>query len=595
MKTLFKLRPHTKPKTDFFVFDTETVKRKGNRVKYDLRAKSDAFYFGVIYGHNFTKIIYSIKEFITEFQDERYHKKKVFAHNAEYDLSVVFDNIYDFDPKAIFNGKFICATNGNCMFADSMNIYPTSVKKIGSMLGKEKGQLNAGNIDHWFDISKGVPSKDINYCIRDCEIVFDALFLAFEFAGQIKITQASLSLAYFKRYHLPFNIKHNPNLTKEFFKSYYGGRTECFKMGKTLSRVIDVNSMYPFAMKKDFPNPLSLRKFSPLKPESKTTIKKFISLIKKYEGTATIKVIHKEYWLGFLPVRHNKKLIFPIGEFSGSWNFPEIRFALEHNIIEIISVDSYTYGSKMKSPFISFVDHLYSERFKTNNEFDIYRIKIYMNSLYGKLAQRILEESTYLKDINSPESNVLIEKHQKECTFIKIQSFNFERSDAFLITKSKQGEALPYSIPSFASYVTSYGRIQLLKKLIDNKHNTPVYCDTDSIFLENLPPEPITLKTSNIPILGAWKLEDKIVTNIRGLKNYEYLENDEPKRALKGVPKTAIEIRPNVWEYFNLTKTKESLRRQIESGIKIKRTKVLKEIYDKRIVLENGETNPIEL
>jgi hypothetical protein len=106
------------------------------------------------------------------------------------------------------------------------------------------------------------------------------------------------------------------------------------------------------------------------------------------------------------------------------------------------------------------------------------------------------------------------------------------------------------------------------------------------------PPNP-TL--NNIPVLGKWKKEEKIVINIRGLKNYEYIENNELKRALKGVPKTAIEIKPNVWQYSNLTKTKEALRRNIESGILIKRTKVLSELYDKRLVNSDGTTKPIIL
>ena len=72
----------------------------------------------------------------------------------------------------------------------------------------------------------------------------------------------------------------------------------------------------------------------------------------------------------------------------------------------------------------------------------------------------------------------------------------------------------------------------------------------------------------------------------KNLKNYEYIEHNEIKRALKGVPKNALEVRPNVWHYENLTKTKEALRRNIEAGIKIKRTKVISEIYDKRIVLK---------
>ncbi len=125
---LYRLKPAKKLKLDFFVFDTET---RG------LRGKSDAFIFGVVYGYNYKNVIYTVDDFKKEFLKPMYKDKKVFAHNAEYDLGVIYDNIYAFDPKAIFNGKFICATNGNCLFADSGNIFPkTSVEKLGKMLSQ---------------------------------------------------------------------------------------------------------------------------------------------------------------------------------------------------------------------------------------------------------------------------------------------------------------------------------------------------------------------------------------------------------------------------------------------------------------------------
>jgi hypothetical protein len=44
-----------------------------------------------------------------------------------------------------------------------------------------------------------------------------------------------------------------------------------------------------------------------------------------------------------------------------------------------------------------------------------------------------------------------------------------------------------------------------------------------------------------------------------------------------------------------LVKTKESLKRNIEPGVITERIKEIKNTYDKRIVLFNGETKPIEI
>ncbi len=271
MKVLQKLSPKVKPLTDFYVFDTENGERDGKKVKYNFNKE---FIFGVIYGFNYTRVIHSKKEFIETLLEPRFKGKILFAHNAEYDLTVLFDNIYLLDPQAIFNGKFICATNGNCRFADSMNIFVgQSVAKIGKQLGKPKQDIL---YDHWYN---EITSQHINYCIQDCVIVWDALYMTFEFAGDIKITQASLSMTYFRRHHLEFNIKHNEN-TKYFWDSYYGGRTEAFKIGPTNASVIDVNSMYPYCMKTEkFPNP------ERLKVENQVDVKYFLKrILYNYEG-----------------------------------------------------------------------------------------------------------------------------------------------------------------------------------------------------------------------------------------------------------------------------------------------------------------------
>lgn len=581
MERLMRLRPKVKLHTDFYVFDTETGNIKDGKIKYELNARPESFLFGVIYGHNFTKVIYSVEDFQNELKDPRYKNKKVFAHNAEYDLNVLYGNIYDMDAEAIFNGRFIRATNGNCIFADSMNIYKASVKKIGAMLGLNKQKLGDDNLTSSLD-GKKIPAKDINYCIRDCEIVYEALIRIFEDAGDIKITQASLSLTYFRRYHQPFNIDHNHN-TSYFWNSYYGGRTEAFKLGDTHATVYDVNSMYPDRMKNTvFPNPKYLKKETCVKP------KNFINrYLYNFEGCIHATVIHKDNWIGFLPVKYEGKLCFPTGVLTGWWNFNEIRFALERGVIEITQINTVVYGEPMESIFKGFVDTLYLKRYQTDNELEIFRIKIFMNSLYGKFAQRINTETIYLDNVEKHLD--LIHEHQRKKTLIKLMPFNSERSDAFLVVKSKNNYSLKYSIPSFSSYITSAARLVLLEKLLEWENFKPVYCDTDSIFLE------IDPKITTSKKLGDWGKENKIVTNISGLKNYSYIENSEEIRKIKGVPKYAKQIEKNTFEYYNLIKTKEALRRQIDPGVKIKRTKVLRNKYTKRIVLDNGETEPIKL
>jgi len=217
------LRPE-KPKKDisklkynFFVFDTETTK---------LEPMPKNFVFGVIYGFNYKKVIYSVEEFINEFNEPRYKNKYVFAHNAEFDLLTIFGNVITkIDNKAIFNGKFITAKYNNITFGDSLNIYPSSVEKIGLMLGSEKHENKKVKTEGLkFD---NITNDDIEYCIQDCRIIYKALLSIFEDIGTIKLTIASLALYHFRCNYLKKDLQYN-ELNENFFESYYGGRTEAF-------------------------------------------------------------------------------------------------------------------------------------------------------------------------------------------------------------------------------------------------------------------------------------------------------------------------------------------------------------------------------
>lgn len=608
LRRLWRLKPSVKLCTDFYVFDVETgIRKKDGYIYWCLNAQPKSFIFGVIYGHNYTKVIHTLKEFHETLLEPRFKNKKVFAHNAQYDLNTLYGNIYELDPNAIFNGKFICATNGNAIFADSGNVFVgASVATIGKMMGLNKQKL--GDNTYRSKVNKkmfgGIPAKDINYCIRDCQIIWDALLSVFEFAGEIKITQASLSMTYYRRYHQPYHIDHNEN-TKYFWVSYYGGRTEVFKLGKTHSKVIDVNSMYPYCMKTiKFPNPKIL------KQELNISINLFMKYLEWFEGMAFMDVIHKESWIGFLPVKKDGKLLFPVGNISGAWNFNEIRFALSKGIITIKKVHKVIYSEPLNSPFVSYVDTLQEQKLKAElegNEFNRDRAKRFSNSLYGKFAQRITEESIYINDVQKQWD--VIQQYQRDGKFIRLQTFNKDRNDAFLIVSNTKQFDISYSIPSFSSYITSAARVILLQKLIELENCKPVYCDTDSIFFE------IDKGLKSDFSLGGWKVENKIVTEIRGLKNYKYIEakGNEVWR-VKGVPvnkgktvkifrdnQTEIEvpmveqIADNKFRYYNLVKSKEALKRNMEPGVIMERLKVIKNTYDKRIILNDGKTKPIEL
>lgn len=577
MKTLQQTKSKIRPenlKRSFYVFDVETTK---------LEPIQENFVFGVLYGYEYEFIFHTIDEFLNELKKARFKKKFIFAHNAEFDLLTIFGNIYQrLDSTAVFNGKFISAHYENSItFADSLNIFPSTVQKIGQTIGLEK--MENAKVKTEGLTKENITQLDIDYCIRDCEIVFLALQKIFETTGTVKITLASLSMFTFRNKFLSKPIYYN-EFNDEFHLSYYGGRTECFKIGKVKAKVFDVNSMYPYAMTKlKFPDTKALKK------ETKIDSKYLIYLVKRYEGMTKIKVRHKETYFGFLPCRmeigSQTKLMFPVGEFETTVNFNELRFALEQNVIEILSVDFVIYGNAIESPFVDFVKFHYEHRLQTEDELEKLIDKLKSNSLYGKFGQKIKYNTEYF-DMLPFE---IITELKKTSKFYELKLFSQNRNDCFLTTEREQFKNSFFAIPSFSSYITSYCRVILLKALLANEKNSVVYCDTDSVFLEG------DFVGNVSSVLGDFKEENKIVTEIRGLKNYSCIENGIEKDIIKGVSKNSLKLENGKYEITKYYKTLESLRRCVEAGLQYKMTKELKHVYDKREILKDGNTKPIKL
>lgn len=564
---------------NFFVLDVETTK---------LEPIPKNFVFGVIYGYNFKKIIYSVTDFRCELAKEKYNNRYIFAHNAEYDLLTIYGNIYTgIDRSAVFNGRFISAKHEKKTFADSLNIFPASVSKIGETLGIKK--LDNEKIKKGSLRKSNITNEDINYCIRDCQIIYDALLKFFELVGVIKVTLSSLVMFNFRNTYLPENLYYS-ELNDEFYDSYYGGRTEAFKIGKVKAQVYDINSMYPAAMRDiKFPDVKNLRK------EIKVDVKYLLYLLKRFEGLAKVTIRHKETYFGYIPKKHEikssgtttTKLVFPVGTFETVVNFNELRYAVFNKVVDILSVEYIVYANAVESPFKKFIEDNYNLRKDTKNDLDKLIYKLKMNSLYGRFAMRMKYTTTYY-DLIPYE---IIEELQQTDHFYQLKTFSQKRNDCFLITENEKFVNSFFAIPSYSSYITSACRVKILESLLDNENEHVVYCDTDSIFLEGAFSGDCSQK------LGDWKKEDKNVTEIRGLKNYTFKDiQDNSVDVIKGISKQAKKLSDGTFRQTKYYKTKESLRRGTETGKQYIQTKKLVHKYDKRIVNKsNGETKPLKL
>lgn len=558
----------------FFVFDTETGSLKNGVIEYFLSARPEHLLFGCVYGMYrgklYKKVLHSAEEFRKEFKRRMYRGAIVYAHNAEYDLSAVYGNIYKLDSDAVFNGKFIACSNGVCTFADSFNLLPAKVEKLGELLNLPKLKLGGTSMkrnvaDMW---------KDVEYCFRDCEIVFKSLQEIFADL-EPSFTIGSLSLKLFRTQYLKKTIKVSP-LADHFFEALYGGRTEAFYIGKCAGYVYDINSAYPDTMQKDqLPNCTTLKLVHP----------KSMKELEGLEGMIRAKVIvddNEEY--PALPVRHDNRLIFPVGKLRGSWTLCEFRYALKNTKMRLIEIESAIVSRPIASPFTDYITDNYRKRLATTNEFQKLYRKLFMNNLYGKLIQRAREDFHYC-ETQREAFKFIRDKKIKRAELVEVQ-------DGFFV-KYEKNQIFQHTIAPWGAYITSRVRIKLHalgKKYFDHL----LYCDTDSNVLS------IKLDL-NSQQLGGWKREKKLITKIRALKDYVYtdLESGETNTALKGVKKDAVSLDEyaNAFLQKRMVKTRESMRRidNLPPGTFIQQMKFVSGDYKKRHVFKDGTTKPFKL
>jgi len=496
MAKIEKLKPSNK-EYKYGVFDIETA---------GLNAK--AFKFGVVKVDG-THFVFEDKEKMLNFMlKKEYEGYNFYAHNGEYDLSGLFENIIgDLKPEdsILYSGSNlislkICTrkeSNGKnhkekrfyVTFLDSMNYFQTSLENLGNAIGMKK--LKEIVDYEVMEINK----NNIYYCKRDCDILEESLKQFFTLLNSYgvtpKLTIASNALAVFRTAFLEKDYNVNVKYDDVFKLSYFGGRTEVFKHEVGAGQCYDFNSLYPSVMisENKYPDPSKLRMAFGLD--------ELFNILEDtdYEGVAyiTVKCTNN---IPLLPFKHENKLYFPTsknGDLSGYYNFPEIREALKSGY-EIIKAGEIIYSIGINSPFGEYVETLYKlrqEYKKAGSSMELF-VKYMLNSLYGKFGQS--DEIAEIGDIND------IENHDGETfeLFPNSESIGYWKSvDSDGIVQRERSEHTCYC---WCSYVTSYARVKLYQAFKKLNFNV-AYCDTDSVFT------PIEMDNSSV--LGDVKEEYK--------------------------------------------------------------------------------------
>ena len=405
----------------------------------------------------------TVPEFIDHILRWQYRNWRWFAHfGGRYDLNFIFDYLKTrSDLKISFycSGSMVMAMDirkGDChaRLCDSFRLLPASLRELTVSFNVKHQKTN-------YDFSQMHYCKELlEYNEQDCRGLYEVLTQFFEQTGTMSETFASHSLKVWRKDFLKEKIwKPHQNVTDFVRRSYHGGRVEVFKRTSPDLLCYDVNSMYPYVMRRDLPVQYIA--------ESRT-------IKDNYFGFVDCDVRVPDCYIPILPVR-KEKLYFPTGKIRGVWTNEELIIA-ENFGCKILHVYKAMYFRT--SPILrEFVTKLYD--LKKNAEEPARTIAKYLlNSFYGKFGQSEVKK-VYVQEKDAPKGAYPIMRPDG-------------RPTGFAYYERTSNAA--YLLPHISSAVTSMARLHLLSQLNSDIY----YCDTDSVFTTN------TLVTGNE--IGEWSL-----------------------------------------------------------------------------------------
>lgn len=531
-----------------------------------------------------------IKEFLLDTLTKKNRNIKFFAHNGgKFDFISLYDTlardkelIERFRIGTCFaQSRMIAMTifdkNNNCWyFRDSFALLPKSLEKLSEKFKPDhvKQERPPYPFESYHD-------QWINYCAYDCKALYDVLGIFIktitDLGGSIGYTIASTAMKTFRLNYLkrpiPTYFYHN-----DFIRNgYYGGRVEVFNMyAEPTGRpyyYYDCNSEYPYVMK-NFKLPTSYPKYVKYETAEECRGK---------SGTMFCHVkTPPDMHIPILPYRHINKLIFPLGEWDGTYEFSLIEKAID-NGYEITPKTVYEFPES-DYIFADYVDDLYSikEQEQSGALYEI--VKLLLNSPYGKTG----EKPEHDKLITSPGENL-------------IGAIMYDDVFGYSIKKEKKLRA--HQLVGIASRITSLAQLNLYSFIeqVGLKGGTIYYCDTDSVITD------VRMDTGSR--LGEWKLEtdfkegiflapktylldtyEKVIQKMKGISR-EYQKHTTMEHFKQALPPhndfsafNEVRVRPASFKQIHV--------RKLDGHCFIVQPKTMVTPYDKREIMDDLSTKP---
>lgn len=273
----------------------------------------------------------------------------------------------------------VVAKQGRIVIVDTLNWFPVSLSTLGAAINLDKLPMPTFDADdeEWYQ-----------YCERDTEIVFHTFTQLIKWVkdadmGMFRYTGPAQAMSAYRHRFMECGIYfHDNRFAKRIERqSYFGGRTEVFRIGDFNEKVyqLDINSLFPSIMHAGL-FPAYLDKF-----EQRVEWLQLPPDICWSKSIAEVEIITDQ---PIFPVRKDKRVLYPIGKFRTTLAGEELEFAARNRMIHRIR--SWT-EYRVAPLFKLWVGSLWQMRqdYKAagNSLYEQFAKRL-MNSLYGKFGQR---------------------------------------------------------------------------------------------------------------------------------------------------------------------------------------------------------------
>lgn len=437
----------------------------------------------------------------------------IYAHNGgKFDWHFLLHKLEEFSPIMIIAGRLAKFKIGEAEFRDSYNILPAPLSAY------KKDEIDYTIFRKRYRTIPANWQKIREYLRGDCLYLYEMVSEFIRRYG-LNLTFASAAM---KQWQKIENIE-APSTTADFYNEfapyYYGGRVECFHLGRieTPFRVIDINSAYPFAMKHVHPYGETWSESSTL-PTGDSLNRAFITLEAPSKGA------------------------FPFRMPDGSLEFPNDGETREFSItgwefvaaLETGALPVYDIKRVLTLPltirFDGYINHFFalkSDAKASGDTLGYIFAKFFLNGLYGKFAANPEKYSEYIICDKTLISGAMLHGYE----------FYAELGPWALMARDLDETRQRFYNLAVGASITGFVRAYLYRAIRQCKG--VLYCDTDSI---------ACVGTGGLDLdaerLGAWDCEAECDSGgIAGKKLYAFRRIDGSyKTASKGVRLSAADI-----------------------------------------------------